>query len=262
MSEDFDKPPDTPPTEEGGIFFEPEGWEITGDWHIVTVDTNVDLFAGLDGGLNLSTAGSYEGGTMKTTVECGNYSEIIFEHCVKNGYDGDNLPNALIYYVDGLEKLRIPGPSPWQRIIPMGLTPGKHELTFTYEYEGEPNTKAGIVDTIRVWQARPVPCLITEYTPPRPARNVGSSKVLRGFTRYQEMSVADTEINFTALFNGLDYHEFMMKSDEPFYFLDEFGVCYRGIFPDTINPKSIALDAVYSIELTMIAGQKTGFGFC
>ena len=76
------------------------------------------------------------------------------------------------------------------------------------------------------------------------------------------MAESDTEISFTAIFNGLDFIEFMQKSNGIFYFIDEFGICYRGIFTESIEPNRIALNEVYTVELTMTADQKAGFGFC
>ena len=93
-------------------------------------------------------------------------------------------------------------------------------------------------------------------------RALSVQRVLRGYSRFQEMVASDTEIVFTAVFDGLHFHEFMSRCDEPFYFLDEFGVCYRGIFQEVIEPEAIAMNEVYQVELTMIAGQKTGIGFC
>jgi len=239
-----------------------DGWEITDDWHVMTVDTNEDKSSGLNGDIAINSAGSFWGGIMEKEIELSNYAEILFEHYVKNENVEDSA-NKLTFSVDGVKKLEIIGPSPWQRCIPIGLTPGKHTIRFEYVFEGEdPAHKKGVIDTVMVWQAKGVNCLVTEYTPPKPSKNVGSINVLRGFTRFQEMSVADTEINFTAVFEGLSFLEFMQKSDEPFYFVDEFGICYRGIFPESIDPKNIAMNQVYSVELTMIAGQKTGFGFC
>lgn len=239
------------------------GWDISGDWHVMTVDTNEDKSSGLDGGLAVNAAGSYNGGIMTKEIELDDYGEIIFEHYVQNGKDGEESEsNYLNFYVDNVKKLEIQGSSPWQRCIPIGLTPGKHTIKFEYKINGSPNDKKGVIDTVMIWQGTGVDCLITEYKPPKPLKNVGSNKVLRGFTRYQEMSSADTEIKFTACFNGLHFLEFIQKSDKPFYFVDEFGVCYRGIFSESIEPKSIALNEVYIVELNMVAGQKTGFGFC
>lgn len=238
------------------------GWVVTkGDWHIVTVDTNVDFSSGLDGGLALNCVGSYNGGTMEKEIELENYGEIIFEYHTENPKQSEE-PNNFKFFIDNAVKLEVNGATPWQRCIPIGLTPGKHKLKFEYKFEGTPNEKKAIVDTIMIYEARNVNCLITEYNPPKPKTNINSNKILRGFTRYQEMTVADTEIQFTAIFDGLNFLDFIHQSNIPFYFVDEFGICYRGIFPESINPKSIAINQAYQIELNMIAGQKTGIGFC
>ncbi len=246
-------------TFEGGVMFD---WKVKeGDWHIVTVDTNVDSTAGLDGDLALNCLGSYYGGIVEKQIRLNNYGEVIFEFHTQNPKQKEE-PNSLTFSVDGVVKLKVDGPTPWQRCIPIGLTPGTHNLSFEYKVTGEPNEKKAIIDSIYLYQAKTIDCIITDYTPPKPIRNLNANKTLRGYTRYQEMTVADTEITFTATMNGLHFQDFMQNYDSPFYFVDEFGVCYRGIFVSTINPTGIALNEVYTIELSMIAGQKTGIGFC
>lgn len=239
-------------------------WVRTGGeqaWHIMTTDTNEDKSTGLDGNIALHSAGAWHPGSMEREIILKDYSEILFEHYLKNE-DVEHFKNKLAFYVDEVMKLEVTGPSPWQRCIPIGITPGKHKIKFDYEAFGDFAANKGVVDTVMVWESKPVNCLITDYNPPSPSRNLGKNKVLRGYTRYQDMTVADTEIKFSAVFNGQSFLEFMQKSNEPFYFVDEFGICYRGIFPDNVEPKNIAMNELYSVELTMIAGQKTGFGFC
>jgi hypothetical protein len=243
------------------MFESMNGWVPLGDWHVMTIDTNEDKSSGLDGNIAIQTAGSYGGGAMTKEIIVETYSEILFEYYVQNP-KWDTEPNKLTFYIDGVKKLEADGPCPWQRCSPIGLTPGKHEVKFEYQFTGAPDGKKAVVDTFTVWQGKQVDCLVTEYKPAKPSKSLGSSNILRGFTRYQEMAVADTEINFTSAFNGLSFLEFMQKSDEAFYFVDEFGVCYRGIFPKTIEPKNIAMNEVYFIELSFNADQKTGFGFC
>lgn len=235
-------------------------WVERGDWHKVTVDSNADQSSGLDGNLALDCMGSYEGGTVEKTIELSNYGEISFEHYVQNNKNESN--NYLRFYIDDLLKLEIKGPSPWYRCDPIGLTPGEHTLKFEYVYEGEKNDKKTVVDTITIHEAKDVSCLITDYTPPKPIKNLAKNEVLRGHTTYQEMVESDTEIEFVAAFNGLEFHEFMINSDRVFYFVDEFGVCYRGIFEDAPEPKSIAMKKVYFVDLTMVASSKAGIGFC
>ena len=245
-----------------GVIMEPLGWNVSGEWHIVTRDTNVDNFLGLSRDIMIQTAGSYYGGAMSRYIQCGEYSEIVFEYAVKNGNLGDRKRNSLTFYVDNQVRFRAVNGTPWHHSPPIGLKPGNHFIAFAYEFEGAPNDKAGIVDNVRVFQGRRVPCTISTYTPARPLRALAVQRVLRGYNRYQEMTAADTEIVFALVFDGLHFHEFISRCDEPFYFLDEFGVCYRGIFPDRIEPQSIAMSQVYQVELTMVAGQKTGIGFC
>lgn len=237
------------------------GWKVKGDWHVVTVDTNVDLASGLDGNLALNCAGSYSGGIMTKEINLKNYGEIIFEYYLEN-IKGKEEPNSLKFYIDDVIKLEVSGPSPWQRCIPIGITPGKHTLKYEYILKGEPNKKKAIVDTIMIYESAMVDCLIMEHSPAKPIKNINANKTIRGFTRFQEMTASDTEIAFTAGFDGIAFLEFMQKSDEAFYFVDEFGICYRGIFNENIEPKNIAINEVYFVELSMTAGQKTGIGFC
>lgn len=236
-------------------------WKVQGDWHHVTLETNVDLTLGLSGEIAVNCAGSWTGGTMTKEVELNEFGEIVFEYHTENPKHQEE-PNSLKFFIDDAIKLQIDGPSPWTRCVPIGITPGKHTLKFTYELQGEPNHKKSIVDTIMIYEAKEINCLITEYEPAKPLKDINSNKIIRSFTRYQEMTIADTEINFTATFDGLNFLHFMQKSDEVFYFVDEFGICYRGIFPENISPKSIAMNEIYLIDLTLEAGQKTGIGFC
>jgi len=236
-------------------------WLITGDWHIMTVNTNEDKSSGLDGNIAINTIGSYLGGVMQKEIELKNYSEILFEYYIQNS-NAEIGPSKILFYIDSILKKEIKGPAPWQRIKPIGLIPGKHMIKFEYVFEGEPGDRKAVIDNVLIYEAKKVNCLINEYKPAKPIRNLGSNKTLRGFTRYQEVAESDTEISFTATFNGLDFIEFMKKSDSIFYFVDEFGICYRGIFAENIEPNNIALNEVYTVELTMTADQKTGFGFC
>ncbi len=235
-------------------------WQTDGSWHKVTVDSNADQSSGLDGNLALDCMGAYEAGTVEKTVELQNYGEISFEHYVQNNKNEGT--NYLKFYIDDTLKLEIKGPSPWYRCDPIGLTPGEHTLKFEYVLEGAPNEKKAVVDTIVIEEAKDVPCLITTYKPPKPIKNLAKNSILRGYTTYQEMVESDTEIEFVAAFNGLEFHEFMIQSDREFYFVDEFGVCYRGIFEEAPEPKSIALRKVYYVELILVASSKVGIGFC
>lgn len=248
------------------------GWTVTdGEWHKMTIFSNVDESSGLDGNdLAIDTAGSYDGGTMEKTIQVDNYSEISFEHYVQNNWvakegsgESVRIPNYLRFYVDGILKLEVQGPSPWYRCTPIGLTPGRHHLKFEYDLNGgSRESKKAVVDTITIHKAKDINCQITTYYPAVPVKNLAQNQTLRGFSIYQEMTESDTKIEFAALFEARYFHEFMINHDKIYYFLDEFGVCYRGTFPESIEPKSIAQCNLYGISLTMIAGQKTGVGFC
>lgn len=238
-----------------------DGWTpLEGDWHQVTVDTNVDEKTGIEGDFLINAAGSYYGGTVEKEIELNNYGEIIFERYVKNNKE-ETGGNKLNFYIDDVLKLSIDGPTPWRRIEPIGISPGKHTLKFEYIVEGEPNHKSGVFDSFTVWEGRTINTTIARYTPPKPVKNIAQNKTLRGHTRYQEMVASDTEIDFSAIFNGPSFLDFMANSDKIFYFVDEFGVCYRGLFPNKIEPESKALNTLYYVNLTMEAPQKAGVGF-
>lgn len=242
------------------------GWTVTaGEWHPMTINSNIDESSGLDGSeVAINTAGSYDGGCLEKSVWLDNYGEISFEHYVQNNESSlARTANYLRFYVDGILKLEIKGPSPWFRCVPVGLTPGRHRLKFEYDLNGgNREAKKAVIDTITIYEAKDIPCLINRYYPPAPVKALAQNEILRGFSIYQEMCESDTKIEFTALFQGRYFHEFMANSEQIYYFLDEFGVCYRGSFPESIEPENIALGAVYGVNLVMIAGQKVGIGFC
>ena len=233
---------------------------ISGDFHHVTVDTNVDDKAGIEGDLLIDAAGSYEGGITERIVTLDNYGEIVFERYVKND-EPDTGSNRLNFYIDGVLKYSVDGPTPWRRVEPIGISPGTHTLRFEYEVEGSLNNRSGIFDTFTIWEGKTLDTIVTKYTPPRPSKNIAQGKTLRGYTRFQEMVASDTEIDFSAMFNGVDFLEFMANSDEIFYFVDEFGICYRGLFPTLMEPESKVLNHLYYVNLSMLATQKVGVGF-
>lgn len=231
-----------------------------GDFHFVTVDTNEDKKAGIEEPLLINAAGSYEGGIMEREVTLKNYGEVVFERYVKND-DKSTGKNKLNFYINDVLKLSVDGPAPWRKTQPIGVPPGTNKFKFEYIVEGTPNQKSGVVDTFEIWESKDLNTIVTNYTPARPIRNIVQNKTLRGYSRFQEMNASDTSIKFTAMFKGIDFHEFMTNSDGIFYFLDEFGVIYRGIFPENIEPDSVALNALYTVNLEMVAPQKTGVGF-
>jgi hypothetical protein len=236
-------------------------WSVVkGDFHQVTIDTNADDKTGIEGDFLINSAGSYAGGVVEREIELSNYGEIIFERYVKND-DIKSGKNKLNFYIDGVLKLSIEGPSPWRRIEPIGVSPGKHIVRFEYVVDGSLIGKSGIFDTFTVWEGRTINTTIAKYTPPKPKRQIAQNKTLRGYTRFQEMTESDTEINFSAIFDGPPFLEFIANSDKIFYFVDEFGVCYRGIFPSNIEPESKALNSLYYITLSMLCPQKVGVGF-
>lgn len=245
------------------------GWQVrTGEWHPMTIDSNVDDSAGLDGEKTaIQTLGSYGGGIIEKTVYLENYGEISFEHYVQNTVLlNDNVnkgDNYLRFYVDDHLKFMVKGPSPWYRCDPIGLTPGWHKLKFEYVLEETtPLFKKAVIDTVTIYQARNVNCLVTTYFPARPAKGLSQNKTLRGYTLFQEMTKSDTEIEFIACFDKLAFHDFMANSSKIFYLVDEFGVCYRGVFANAIEPKVTAWSSVYHVSLTMIAACTVGVGFC
>lgn len=238
-----------------------DGWE--GDvgsmqWHKMTIDSNEDQSSGLIGGLALDSAGCYEGGVITKEVTLDTWGEIVFEHYVQN--PDPSQENVLIFSIDGVEKLKVSGPSPWQRCEPIGISPGDHELKFEYRTVAA-NGRKGVIDTIVIHESKKINGLIGEYTPPTPSRNLQEHSILRGFSRVQQMKESDTEIEFQIMFNGLEYQDFLIKSDGIFYFVDEFQACYRGTFPNQITPKQIAVGEYYSIDVRMICPQKVGVGF-
>lgn len=236
-------------------------WQVvSGDWHHVTVDSNADDKMGIEGGVLFDSAGSYSGGVTQRTVTLENYGEILFERYVKND-DVSTGKNRLNFYIDDVLKFSLDGPTPWRRAEPIGISPGTHTVKFEYVLEGPPSGKSGIFDTFTIWEGRPIDAVITKYTPAKPVRNISQNKTLRGYTRSQEMTASDTEINFSAMFSGLSYLDFVVNSNEIFYFVDEFGVCYRGIFPNGIDPESKVLKHLYYANLSMLAPQKAGVGF-
>lgn len=237
-----------------------DGWDEDGDWHKVTVESNEDKSSGLTGGLALDCAGSYEGGTMEKEIEVDNYSEIVFEHYVQNPNPKES-PNYLRFYVDDQLQLEIKGASPWQRCEPIGITPGKHLLKFEYEVDEEEGKKA-IVDTFTVYEAKDVAGLVQSSNPATPVKKVANQNILRGFSAYMENVEADTKIDITMAFKGIEMQDFLLHHDSIYYFLDEFGICYRGIFPDSIKPKTIAVNSFYLVDLEMICNQRTAKGFC
>ena len=236
-------------------------WQVvSGDWHHVTVDSNADDKMGIEGGVLFDSAGSYSGGVVKREIELATYGEILFERYVKND-DVTTGKNKLNFYIDDVLKFSLDGPTSWRRVEPIGVSPGAHTVKFEYVVEESLSGKSGIFDTFTVWEGRPVDAVIAKHTPPKPIRNISENKTLRGHTRFQEMTASDTEISFSAMFNGHSFLDFIVNSNEIFYFVDEFGVCYRGIFPNSIEPESKVLKQLYYTNLSMIAPQKAGVGF-
>ena len=237
------------------------GWVTTqGEWHKVTVDSNADQSSGLDGTIAVDSFGSYQGGRTGKYVNLDNYSEVSFEHYIQN--DKVKGKNKLLFYVDGVVKVEVTGPSPWYRCEPIGLTPGKHYLEFEYIPDGEVMGKKAVVDTITIWESRDINCLITEHTPARPIKGIAENKTLRGYSIYQQMVRSSTMVEFTAMFDGLSYHDFSIHQDEVFYYLDEFGVCYRGILFEPFEPKSKSFKTLFYVDINIKANNPVGVGFC
>lgn len=235
-------------------------WVISSDWHKMTVESNVDKSMGIDGTLAINCMGSYSGGTCTKTVTLKEYSEVAFEYYVQDDKVEGN--NWLKFYIDDVLKLEAHSCTPWTRIEPIGLTPGEHTFKFEYNNGGSANGKKGVFNTFQVWEARPVDCVVKSQTPPKPDGSISSSKTLRGYSSHQEMTRLDTICKFTCLFDGIEYHDFTVHSDEIHYYIDEFGTCYRGMISNGFSPKNIALNKVYIVDIELKASSKCGVGFC
>ncbi|OON98295.1 MAG: hypothetical protein ATN35_05590 [Epulopiscium sp. Nele67-Bin004] len=149
----------------------------------------------------------------------------------------------------------------WYRVSPIGIGIGTHKLKFVYDNEGDPMGKKAVIDTFNIMEGVDVDCLIYDYTPAKPATALANNKILRGNTKYQKMSKSDVEINFKAYFNQLEYHHFMSICQDDFYFKDEFGTIYRGIFDDGISPELIVMNNLYSVSLALKSDSIIGKGF-
>ena len=238
-----------------------EGWKVEdGDFHHITIDTNADASSGLDGDILVNAYGSYYSGTAYKEVEVFQYSEVIFEWYMQNDAP-DIQDNELIFYVDGIEKARLRRATPWERIKPIGLAPGKHRLSFTYNAGAEPNGKKGVFNNFQIWQAERIICNVREYKPPVAESQLSESKTVRGYTRFQEMTEADTAISFQIIIFAEHFQNFQQNMRKIFYFVDEFGIAYRGVFRNVGSDK-IALASVYSFDLDFISDSKLGYGFC
>lgn len=236
-------------------------WVATsGDWHFVTIDTNVDKKPGIEDPLLINAAGSYYGGVMEREVTLREFGEIIFEFYIKND-DYEKGGNRLKFYIDDQLKLDIQGPAPWRRCEPIGIGPGRHKLKFEYTVVDPPGDRSVVIDNFDIWEGKAVDTLISKYTPAKPLLKFAQTKTLRGYTRVQEMNAADTEVKFSIALTGPQFRDFISKSDKTYYYIDEFGVCYRGTFITQIEPELTAMDTLYYVALTMLAQQKAGVGF-
>lgn len=238
-----------------------DGWTAAeGDFHQVTIDTNADTSSGLDGGILLNSFGSYYGGTCEKTFEVSSYGELIFEWYLQND-DPDNQDNVLIFYLDGKERLRLARATPWERTRPIGLAPGTHTARFEYDAGAAPDGKKGVFNSFEVWQAVNIPCYVAEYKPPIQDSALNETKTIRGYTRIQQASESDTKIAFQAIFYAEEFIIFRKNARKIFYFADEYGAVYRGIFRE-IAPEFTAMASVYSLNLEMICDSRAGEGFC
>ncbi len=237
-----------------------EPWKPTGEFHHVTENTNVDNLEDLEGKFLVNAMGSYEGGIAETEIELKTFGEIIFEYYFQNFTEIHD--NYFKFYVDNEVKLEGSQTTPWQRIRPIGIRQGKHVLKFEYNPgTPPPNNKKFAVDNIIVYEAKKIDCIIKDYKPPKPNINLVENKILRGFTRKQEMTKADTSIKFQAIFYAEHYEEFIKLFKKPFYFVTEYGKCYRGTFSN-YDIENIALCSVCSFDLEMICDQEIGNEFC
>lgn len=237
-----------------------EPWEKTGEFHWVSNKTNVDNLDDLEGNFLVNAMGSYKGGTAKTEIELETFGEIIFEYYFQNFTD--IADNYFKFYIDDEVKLEGNQTTPWQRIRPIGIRPGKHSLKFEYNPGSTPfNDKKFAVDNIIIYQSKKINCIIRDYKPPKPNLNLVENKILRGFTRKQEMTKADTTIKFQAIFYSPYYKDFIRVFKRPFYFVTEYGTCYRGTFTG-YDIENIGLCSAYSFDLELICDQEIGVGFC
>lgn len=237
------------------------GWDVVvPDWHVVSVDTNIDMSSGIEGGLALECAGAYyNNAKMRKIVNIDEYSELVFEHYIQNP-NSNAEPNSLKMYLDGQLKINMQGPSPWQVNEPIGLSPGSHEFVFLYN-ANSPVGKKAVIDNFVIYESKEVDCLIIKSTPPKPDRNFPTHDILRGFKRIQQTVESNTNISFTAMFEADSFQDFILHADDIYYFKDEFGRVYRGVFSESIEPESIVKGKVYVVNLSMLCQQKAGVGF-
>lgn len=229
------------------------------EFHWVNVETNVDGLEDLEGQFLVDAMGSYHGGTVETEIELETFGEIIFEYYFQNFTDVAD--NYFKFYIDDEVKLEGNQTTPWQRIRPIGIRPGKHSLKFEYNPGASLNEKKFAVDNIIIYQSKKINCIIRDYKPPKPSLNLVENKILRGFTRKQEMTKADTTIKFQAIFYSEYYEDFVRVFKRPFYFVTEYGTCYRGTFAG-YDIENIGLCSAYSFDLELICDQEIGIGFC
>lgn len=245
--------------------FNSEITDFTGDvdilhWHRVTVDTNTDQSSGLMGGIALDCAGCYESGYMEKTIALEAIGEMTFDYYIQNSNE-TTVTNRLAVYVDGEKKWEMFGHMPWRRCEPIGLPSGTHTIRFEY-YTTDTSGQKVILDNIEVWEGYKLDVLVTlDYTPPVPIIKDAESKTLRGFTYQQQMCEYDTDISFIIEADASNYLDLRNNIANPHYFVDEFGMCYRGKITNFPKPKSPALTVLYIVEFTMKCPQKVGDSF-
>ncbi|KEI12796.1 hypothetical protein FDJ70_07560 [Clostridium botulinum] len=100
--------------------------------------------------------------------------------------------------------------------------------------------------------------VITKYKPPAPKLEVKSNKVLLGYTHFQEEIKSDTVIKFSIAFDissevdKLKYLKFIRSYNQYFYFVDEFGVKFKGKFVNTFDTDMPIEGEIYYISLEML----------
>lgn len=100
--------------------------------------------------------------------------------------------------------------------------------------------------------------VITNYKPPVPKLDVKGNKVLLGYTHFQEGIKSDTTIRFSIVFDinseedKLKYLKFIRSYNQYFYFIDEFGIKFKGKFISTFDPDMPIEGEIYYISLEML----------
>jgi len=237
--------------------YDMDGWKIkSGEWHHVTIDTNEDESSGISGDVLVNAMGSYYGGVVSKTLTFNNTGEVAFDFYLQN--DG-NVTNSMTFSINGIIVLNVIRPSAWQHSVVYGLPQGTHTFSFEYIIKGDGLGHKAVVDNFKATTSRLMGSFIADYSPPKAINDLGETKILRGYTSFQQMKKYDTEITFQIQMWKEEYLRFTRNQNSIFYFTDEFGIIYRGRFSglDTSH-KAVEL---YIFDVTMISDSDVGYGF-